>query len=63
MTPKKNSLDGNETAWKSAGSHMEMEKNLSDIKTISLDGNEIVWKSAGSHMEMEEILYSKKHIG
>ena len=37
------------------GSHMEMDKNLSDIENISLDGNETVWKSVGSHMEMAEI--------
>ena len=30
------------------GSHMEMEKNLSDIKNISLDGDETVWKSYGN---------------
>ena len=30
------------------GSHMEMSKNLSDMKNYSLDGNETVWKSYGN---------------
>ena len=51
---KKISFDGNETVWKSAGSHKEMEENHYGIKSLSLDGYETVWKSAGSHMEMEE---------
>ena len=33
---------------KQYGSHMEMEENLSDIKTINLDENETVWKSYGN---------------
>ena len=30
------------------GSHMEMEKKLSDIKNINLVGDETVWKSYGN---------------